>query len=317
MKDCDTENPFVFEKNFTKLTVSKSVFFDTLVAILQEYSMVTTLSIHAPICMGQGLEKLIHTERLSKVQKVIFSKAAAVLMDSLSSIIELFSSTIVSINAYRAAIPRALVMPRLRYLRLENGDFYYNGVCRVTQFPNLTHVHIPNLPLTLTCMNLNTGFVYLNESNAAYNAFYVNILRNQKREKIALLVYWCLKARLGKNVASLVLLWVLKIPNISWKLEEVDIFQHINNKSTMYFAHDHSILKQMQYEHVLLADAKREKTNMDKLVLHLEQRLATTKRTREVLETQIAEREQRYVESVEKLKKYKTLLVDEEGDISL
>lgn len=317
MKDCDTENPFLFEKNFTKLTVLKSVLLDTLVATLQEYSLVTTLSIKVPIHMGQSAHITFEPGRLSKVQKVIFSKQASALMDSISSIVALFSRTIVSINAHRVTIPHGLIMPRLRYLRFVIGDFYCAGVDQVEQFPNLTRVHVPNFPQTLTCLSLDTGFVYLNEYSTTYNAFYVNVLRNQKREKIALLVYWALRARLGKDAANLVSLWVLKIPNTSWKLEEVDFFQSTNDRSIMYFTRDYSILKQMQHERMFLLDAKREKTTMDRTVLHLEQRLATTKRTRAALETQIELGEQKYAERVDKLKKYKTLIVDEEGDILL
>lgn len=208
--------PFVYEKNNRRLTVVSECSFHTLIHELLENLNLQEIFIKAPVYRGKVVDYNI--KQLPRISKIYVDKEAYVYLGPISCLIETFASVLRTIDLYYEDwLPDGVYFPILRYLKLtKSSQFYYriiNSENPQGLYPKLTYVDVPHFdPFCL--------------HSDGYNQFFFNVYRNQKQEMAALVFYFCVKPKVGKDIAKILVNYIMSIPNVFWKLSLKDLQSH-------------------------------------------------------------------------------------------
>lgn len=161
-------SPFVYEKNDTKLTVVGPTTLDVLMQELRNKAQLRELVLLEVVSSRHYFDFNDEHKGLPPLRKLRFGKEACTQFHCKDFLVHVFAFTVETIDAWRVGIPDGVCFPRLRYLRLTEGDFYFS-VNRKSNFPSLTYVHIPNLPFVLPFAVLGSPIATSgNERDASY-----------------------------------------------------------------------------------------------------------------------------------------------------
>lgn len=302
-------SPFVYEKNNTKLIVRLRCSFDDFICELLLHSQLRELVLHNKIELTSN-NYTIDFNNLPQIQRLEINEIASKHLTIPYWLIHHFAHTLRAIDAHFIQIPQNVTFPQLRYMRTSKLTIF-----DVVHYPKLTHFHmIHSLPVTFPYIVVEQPIIIVGNSiNDNYNLFYLNILRNQKREKAALVVYWYIKKLLllGKDVANLLVNYVMCIPNTFWKLSECDIPETKQEEDRIYFPYFTRTLKKLERDNRNMLNHMDSVRNMYSNIAKLELELIQQKKKQNEHKDKVKTCKESVTLIVENLKRRKTTIIDE------
>ena len=297
---------FMYEKNNTKLTVVSECDFEELAHEILTNSQLLELYIQNVVYVSLNTHFVID-DNLPKLRKLCVNKEGSRLPECSTWLIRTFSQSLCVVDCYSVIIPVGLRFPRLIYLRLSEGELCFPENAR-NLYPKLTHVYIPSFSIKFPSVDLVPPIAV--HGNIHETEFCLNVFRNQKRELAALTLYWCVKQQYKcKDVARMLMIWVMRTANGFWKITKKDIPLQDNDKK-IYFARFSQTLVDLKRHTSNIRIYTNLKRSIDKRVCE-NKRSIELKRGRTRNEIELLSAELSVKKIVKSIKKRKTNFIDD------